>query len=185
MRLTGWKRWQSQGGESEANQYRVMVKFAQEGAEVVNAAFDMQTEIASLVERIVAPVAVKFAQKELDIVVGQVCRVFEQLSTTSAPANHDFESTAVNILEPVRAKLGEAEFARVVDRLQGAMAGFCQRDEAEAQRYAKRLEQAEQRETLQQQSEPVTPEPWWSTSEQAMWLLVLLWLCTEGHCQLH
>ncbi len=152
---------------------------------MINAAFDMQTEIASLAERIVAPVAVKFAQKELDTAVGQICHAFEQLSTESAPANHDFESMAVNILEPVRAKLGEVEFARVVDRLQGAMAGFCQRDEAEAQPDVERLEQAGLLDTLQRQSEPATAEPWWSTSEQAMWLLVLLWLCTEGHWQLH
>jgi hypothetical protein len=34
------------------------------------------------------------------------------------------------------------------------------------------------------QSEP-DAEPWWSRSKQAMALLILLWLCTELHWQLH
>src|SRR6266404_708697 len=99
----------------------------------MNAAFDMQTEIANLAERIVGPVAAKLAQRERDTVVGQIRHAFEQLSTKSALANVDFENMAVNILEPVRVKLSKANFTRIVDRLGGAMAGFCQRDEAKTQ----------------------------------------------------
>ncbi len=134
----------------------------------MDAAFDMQTEVANLAERIVGPVAVKLAQKELV----------------------DFDNMAVNILEPLRAKLSEVDFARIVDRLRGAMAGFRQRDEAKTQPEVEpgRLQQAEQRETLHPQpnaqSEPDT-EPWWSKSERAMALLILLWLYTGIDWQLH
>jgi hypothetical protein len=84
----------------------------------------------------------------------------------------------------VKAKLSEAAFARIVDRLRGAMVGFCQREDLKARLDA----EAGQRGILilQQnaQSEPANAEPWWSTSERAMLLLILLWLCTEGgwHC---
>src|SRR5215470_9151762 len=99
----------------------------------MNAAFNMQTGIANLAERIVGPVAASLAQKELDTAVGQIYHAFEQLSTEPAPGNVDFEDVAANILEPVRAKVGEANFTRIVDRLRGAMVGFCQREEAKVQ----------------------------------------------------
>ena len=157
----------------------------------MDAAFNMQTEIVDLAERIVGPVAAKMAQKELDTAVGQIRHAFEQLNSKSAGANVDFENRAVNILEPMRAKLSEANFARIVDRLRGAMVGFCQRDEAKARFDAEPwwVQQAGHRETVHlkqnSQSEPANPEPWWSTSEQAMWLLILLWLCTEIDWQFH
>src|SRR5215469_11537977 len=84
---------------------------APEGSEVMKAAFNLQTEIANLAERIVGPVAAKLAQKELDTALGEIRHAFEQLSAKSAPANVDFENMAVNILEPVRARLSEADFA--------------------------------------------------------------------------
>jgi hypothetical protein len=142
----------------------------------MNAAFDMQTEIANLAERIVEPVMNKLGQKEVDTAVRQMRHAFEQLSIKSASANV-LENMAANILEPVRAKLSEADFARIVDRFRGAMTGFCQRDEAKAQPDA---EQAEQH----AQSEPET-EPWWSNSEHAMAALIVLWLCTAIDWQLH
>ena len=155
----------------------------------MNAGFDMQIELARLAERIVGPIAAKLAQNELDTVVGQIRCTFEQLSTKIPPANVDYEKRAINILEPVRAKLSEADFTRIVDRLGGAMSGFCQRDEAKVKRDAEpsRLQQAGQRETLhlQQHAKSVPDaEPWWSTSEQAMALLILLWLYTEINWQL-
>jgi hypothetical protein len=112
------------------------------------------------------------AQKELDTAVGQIRHAFERLNSKSTEANVDFENMAVNILEPMRANLSEANFARIVDRLRGAMVGFCQRDEAKAQFDAEpsSLQQAGQGETLQPQqkgqSEPDTAEPWWDTSEE-------------------
>jgi len=154
----------------------------------MDAAFDRQTEVANLAKRIVGPVAAKVAQKELDTAVGQIRRAFEQLNSKSAGANVDFENMAVNILDPMRANLSEANFARIVDRLRGAMVGFCQRDEAKAQFDAelRSLQQAAQRETLHPQqnaqSEPDTAEPWCNMSEEAI-LLILLWLCTEIHRQ--
>jgi hypothetical protein len=148
----------------------------------MDAAFDMQTEIADLAARIIGPVAANLAPKELDTAVAHIRLAFGQLSTGGAPTNGDFEKMAVNILAPLRAKLCEADFTRIVDRLRGAMAGFCQRDEAEAEPDA-RLQQAGLREALDPQQsarcEPATANPWWSTSEEAMLLLLLLWLCTE------
>ncbi len=38
----------------------------------MSAAFDMQTEVANLAERIVGPVAAKLAHKELDTAVGRI-----------------------------------------------------------------------------------------------------------------
>jgi hypothetical protein len=97
--------------------------------EVMNSAFDMRSGIAKLAEHIVEPVAAKLALEELEPVAGQIRHAFEQLITRDATANGDFESTAVNILQPVQPKLSEAEFVRMVDRLRGAMLGFCQRND--------------------------------------------------------
>ena len=154
----------------------------------MDAAFDLQTEVADLAKRIVGPVADKVAQKELDTAVGQIRHAFEQLNCKGAGANVDFENMTVNILEPMRAKLSEANFARIVDRLRGAMVGFCQRDQAKAQFDAEpcSLQQAGQHETLHPQqngqSDPDNAEPWCNMSEEAI-LLILLWLCTEIHRQ--
>jgi hypothetical protein len=140
----------------------------------MNTAFDMQTEVANLAERIVGPVATKLTRNELDTALGQIRHAFEELNNESAPANGDCENAAVDILEPVRAKLSEADFARIVDRLRGAMVGFCQRDETNAQPDA----ESWRRQQAGEESEPVNADPWWSNSEQAMALLILLWLCT-------
>jgi hypothetical protein len=157
----------------------------------MNAAFNMRTEIANLAERIVGPVAARLAQKELDTVVGQIRHSFEHLSIERAPGNVDFEDIAANILEPVRAEVGEATFVRIVDRLRGAMVGFCQCEETKVQPDTEpwSRQQAGERETphVQQneQSEPTNAEPWWINSEQAMAALILLWLCTGIDWQLH
>src|SRR5215475_13924587 len=84
----------------------------------------MQAEVANLAERIVGPVAVKLAQRELSAALGEIRNAFEQLSTKSPPAHVDFKNVALHILEPVRAKLSEADFARILDRLRGALIGF-------------------------------------------------------------
>jgi hypothetical protein len=156
----------------------------------MHAAFNMQIEIANLAERVVEPVAAKLAQKELDPTVDQIRNAFAQLNGKRTTADEDFEAIAVTILEPVKAKLSEASFARIVDRLRGAMVGFCQRDEvAQSDAEPSGLREAGQRETLDLQqnalSEPANAEPWWSTSEQAMLLFILLWLCTETGWRLH
>jgi ubiquinone biosynthesis protein UbiJ len=85
----------------------------------MDAAFDLQTEVANLARRIVGPVAAKVAQRELDTAVGQIRHAFQQLNSKSAEANVDFENMAVHILEPMRATLSEANFARIVGRLRG------------------------------------------------------------------
>jgi hypothetical protein len=156
----------------------------------MNSAFDMQTEMANLAARIVAPLAAKLTQQDLDAAVSQIRHVLERLSTKGPSADIDFENMAVNILEPVRAKLSEVNFARIVDRLRGAMVGFCQRDERKALPDVESscLQQAGGREALylQQNAQSESDsEPWWSTSEQAMALLILLWLYTELHWRLH
>jgi hypothetical protein len=100
----------------------------------MGAGFDVQAEMANLAERIVEPVTAKLAQKELDAAVDEIRHAFEQLSAASTAANVDFRKVAADILEPVRPKLCEGDFTRIADRLRGAMAGFCQRDEGAAQR---------------------------------------------------
>jgi len=66
--------------------------------------------------------------QERDHLVGRICCAFEKFNAKRATADTDFEGMAVNILEPVQLKLSDAEFTRMVDRLRGAMAGFCQGD---------------------------------------------------------
>jgi hypothetical protein len=156
----------------------------------MNAAFDMPTEMANLAERIVGPVATKLAQQDLDAAIGQIRHVLEQLSTKCPSADVDLENMAENILESVRAQLSEANFTRIVDRLRGAMVGFCQRDEGKAQPDVEPspLQQSGQSETPHASpnaKSELDAEPWWSTSEQAMKLLILLWLCTAVDWQLH
>jgi hypothetical protein len=99
-----------------------------EGIEVMSAGFNMQSEIAKLAERIVEPVALKLSMRELEHVVGQIGNAFERLNKTGTTSDTDFESIAVNIIEPVRSELSQSEFIRMVDRLRGAMVGFCQSD---------------------------------------------------------
>jgi hypothetical protein len=97
-------------------------------AEVMNAGFNMQAEIAKLAERIVEPVSPKLGMQKLEQVLGQIGNVFKDFSKTRTTSDTDFESIAVNILEPVRPELSEPEFVRIVDRLRGAMVAFCQSD---------------------------------------------------------
>jgi len=98
-----------------------------EGSAAMTAGFDMRNEIAKLADRIVEPVAAKFAAHDLEPVVGQICCAFEQFNAERATTDASFEEVAVSIMKPIQPMLSEAEFARVVDRLSGAMAGFCQR----------------------------------------------------------
>jgi hypothetical protein len=99
-----------------------------EGTEVMSAGFNMQAQIAKLAERIVEPVAPKLNMQELEHVVHQIASTFERFNKMRTASDTDFESIAVNILEPIRSELSESEFVRIVDRLRGAMAGFCQSD---------------------------------------------------------
>jgi len=58
----------------------------------MDAAFDLQTEVANLARRIVGPVAAKVAQKELDTAVGQICHASNN-STARAPAQKSTSKT--------------------------------------------------------------------------------------------
>jgi hypothetical protein len=86
----------------------------------------MQAEIAKLAERIIEPVAFKLNAQELEQVVGQIRSAFEQLDIKRAPAAVNFENMASGIVEPVQPRLTDAECGRVVNRLGGAMAAFCE-----------------------------------------------------------
>lgn len=108
-----------------------------------DAGFDMKTEIKKLAERIVEPVTNKIAGQQQQLIVGEICTAFEQLATQRTTPDTDFETMAVNIVRPVQPMLGEVEFARIVDRLRGAMAGFCQGDWGKAQ--PKKAEDSEAR----------------------------------------
>ncbi len=90
--------------------------------------FDMKVEIAKLSRRILEPVAANVRAEELENAVGRIRYAFEELSTSGTTADTNFKVTAANILEPIRPTLTETDFARIVDRLRGAMAGFCQAD---------------------------------------------------------
>jgi hypothetical protein len=105
-----------------------MMRSKTEGTVVMSAGFNMQAEIAKLAERIVEPVAPKLGMQELEHVVGQIGNVLERFNRTRTTSDTDFESIAVNILEPVRSELNESEFIRMIDRLRGAMVAFCQSD---------------------------------------------------------
>jgi hypothetical protein len=63
--------------------------------------------------------------QELGNVISQIKHVFEQLNTKRT-TDTDFENMACTILRPIQSMLSEVEFTRMVDRLGGAMAGFCQ-----------------------------------------------------------
>jgi hypothetical protein len=102
-----------------------------EGRKIVSVGFDMESEIAKLAGRILEPVAAKMAVQELEAAMGRIRHAFEELNIKRTAADTDFASMAVNILEPTRPLLNEAEFARAVDRLRGAMAGFCQSDRSQ------------------------------------------------------
>jgi seryl-tRNA synthetase len=106
----------------------VTMTAATQGNEKRNAGFDMQTELGKLAERIVEPVAAKLSTQELGNVVSQIKQTLEQLNTERAEADTDFQDMALTILSPIQPTLSEAEFTRMMDRLGGAMAGFCQTD---------------------------------------------------------
>jgi hypothetical protein len=91
----------------------------------MDAAFNMQIEIANLAERVVEPVATKLEQKELDAAADQIRNAFARLNTKRAAADEDFEAMAIAILAPLRTTLSDAHFARVVDRLRGRQSKLC------------------------------------------------------------
>jgi hypothetical protein len=107
---------------------------APQGNERMSVGFDMQTAIAELAERIVEPVAPKLAVPELGNVIGQIRHAFEQLNTKRATADTEFEDMALNLLRSIQPMLSDAQFARVLDRLKGAMVGFCQSDRGQSAR---------------------------------------------------
>ena len=121
------------GSDRSNNEALTVVTNTREKSEGMNAGFDMKTEIKKLAERIVEPVANKISAQELHCVVGEICSAFEQLATKRTTPDTDFQSMAINIVKPVQPMLNEVEFARIVDRLRGAMAGFCQGDWSTAQ----------------------------------------------------
>jgi hypothetical protein len=125
-------RWRAKGTTTSETTALTVTARTPEGAAVVRAGFNMQAEIAKLAERIVEPVAAKLAMQEIENVVGQIRSTFEQFAKQRTTADTDFENIAISILESVRPRLSEAEFMRIVDRLGGAMVGFCQGDWAQS-----------------------------------------------------
>jgi hypothetical protein len=114
----------------EAAAATVVTTNTPEAKAIMSSGFDMRHEIAKLAERIIEPVAGKLAMRELDAVAGQIRHAFEQqLNTKKGEADTSFEERAVSIMKPLQPLLSDVEFTRVVDRLNGAMAGFCQGDD--------------------------------------------------------
>ncbi len=109
-----------------------VVTGAPSGSKVVSAGFDMKTEIAKLVDRILEPVGGKVATRDLQPVTEVMRNTFEQFISRPATADTDFKAVALSILGPIQPRLDEVDFARVVDRLRGAMVAFCQGDLAKA-----------------------------------------------------
>jgi hypothetical protein len=91
--------------------------------------FDMKAEIAKLSRRILEPVGARVSVQELENAVDRIRYAFEELRTKRTRADADFKMMAVSILDPIQPTLTEGDFARIVDRLRGAMAGFCQSDQ--------------------------------------------------------
>ncbi len=106
----------------------IVVAGVDEGSAVMSDGFDMKIEIAKLSRRIPEPVAAKVPEQELETAVARIRYAFEELNTKSTRADTDFKMMAINILEPIQPTLTEVDFARIVDRLKGAMVGFCQSD---------------------------------------------------------
>jgi hypothetical protein len=123
LQLFRRKRVISTGGSEPAA--GVVVARVHEGRTLMTG-FDMKTEIAKLSRRILEPVAAKLDSQDLDNTVDRIRCAFEEINITPTPVETDFEVTAINILGPIQPMLTEADFTRVVDRLRGAMAGFCQ-----------------------------------------------------------
>lgn len=118
---------------SEAPPVGTVITGTPEGRKKVSGGFDMRQEIVKLAGRIVEPVAARLATEELEDALGRIRHAFEDLYAKRTPAETDLTILAVTVLEPTRPMLKEAEFARAVDRLRGAMAGFCQGDRGTAQ----------------------------------------------------
>lgn len=110
----------------------VVVTGAPSTVRVANAGFDMKAEIARLAERIMEPVSGKIASQDLQPVSDGIRNTFEQFIAKPATFDTDFKAMALAILAPLQSLLSEGDFSRVVDRLRGAMAGFCQGDVAKA-----------------------------------------------------
>ena len=106
----------------------------------MRAGFDIYGEIRKLAGRILEPVASKLSPEVRGAVAEQIRNAFEQLLIRRTTPDTDFETMAVNIVKPIESMLTEREFARIVDRLRGAMLGFCQGDWSKTQ---PKTEQAE------------------------------------------
>jgi hypothetical protein len=97
-----------------------------QGRKVMSSGFDMQAGIARLAKRIMEPVAAKLTAQELEQVLGLIRAAFEQFNAGHPAPEPDFANMAAIIIEPVQASLTDVERRRVSDRLNGAMAAFCQ-----------------------------------------------------------
>jgi|SRR5467141_1360364 hypothetical protein len=87
---------------------------------------EMHTAIEELAEHIVEPVAAKLSTEELGRILSRINYAFQQLNIKHIPGDTNFENIAFTIFRPIQPVLGEGEFTRMVDRLKGAMVGFCQ-----------------------------------------------------------
>jgi hypothetical protein len=117
-----------------------IVSSAPQGNGTMRVGFDIHSEIRKLAGRILEPVASKLNSDVLGAVADQIRNAFEQLLTQRTTPDTDFETMAVNIVKSIQPMLTEKEFVRIVDRLRGAMLGFCQGDWSKTQ---PRTEQAE------------------------------------------
>jgi hypothetical protein len=97
-----------------------------EERKLMSSGFDMPTEIAKLAERIIEPVAAKLSAEEREQVTGHIRRAFEQLDKERTVSGTSVTNIAAGIIAPVHPRLTDAERDRIVDRLSGAMAAFCQ-----------------------------------------------------------
>jgi hypothetical protein len=97
-----------------------------QGRKVMSSGFDMQAGIARLAKRIIEPVATRLTPQELEQVVGLTRDAFERFNASRPAPETDFANMAASIVEPVQASLTDVERRRVIDRLSGAMAAFCQ-----------------------------------------------------------
>jgi hypothetical protein len=71
-------------------------------------------------------VTAKLTVQEQEQIASRIRDAFEQFNSNRAAPDASFGNMAVSMLDPVQAGLTDVERRRMIDRLSGAMAAFCQ-----------------------------------------------------------
>jgi hypothetical protein len=79
--------------------------------------------LETLADHLLDPIGAKLSDQQQAGLANRIVEAFEQVNVKEMEnaTRTEFESTAVLVLKPVQPNLGEAEFARMADRLAGSM----------------------------------------------------------------